>query len=419
LVNLYSTLYEMSRIKIKNFGPIKDGCQENDGWIDIRKVTVFIGNQGSGKSTVAKLISTFTWIEKALVRGDYDEKWFVRKNKLKNQFLTYHRLENYLTKATEIEYKGLAYNISYRNESLVVEEIHEKEYPLPQIMYVPAERNFIAYVKSPKELKLSSDSLNEFLTEYDYAKDEIKGVIKLPINKTDVEYDRLNNVLNIKGDDYKIRLTEASSGFQSLVPLYLVSRYLANSVKKQSENKDQMSNDERSRFRKTAADIYSNPNLTDEQKRLTISALSSRFNKIAFVNVVEEPEQNLFPESQWQMLESLLTFNNMNSGNKLVITSHSPYIINYLGIVIQGNYLKNLILRSDQDHLLSKLNEIVSLESITSSDEIAIYQLDENIGSIKKLPDFEGIPSDRNYLNQTLKDGNIMFDKLLEIEEEL
>lgn len=57
----------MSRIKIKNFGPIINGNQTNDGWIDIKKVTLFIGNQGSGKSTVAKLISTFMWLEKALI----------------------------------------------------------------------------------------------------------------------------------------------------------------------------------------------------------------------------------------------------------------------------------------------------------------------------------------------------------------
>ena len=62
----------MSKIKIKNFGPVKAGLS-NDEWLDINKVTVFIGNQGSGKSTVAKVISTFTWIEKALVRGDYDK----------------------------------------------------------------------------------------------------------------------------------------------------------------------------------------------------------------------------------------------------------------------------------------------------------------------------------------------------------
>ena len=287
----------MSRIKIKNFGPIKEGYQDNDGWIDVKKVTVFVGNQGSGKSTVAKLISTFTWIEKALVRGDYDMKWFERKNKLKNQYLNYHRLENYLRTNgfdnTVIDYHGDAYSIRYENGSLIIQEISGIAYPLPQIMYVPAERNFITYVKTPKELKLSSESLKEFLTEFDNAKDEMKGLVKLPINNVDVEYDKLNDTLNLKGQDFKIKLTEASSGFQSLVPLYLVSRYLANSVKKQSEvNKEPMSSDELKRFKKGVEEIWSNDSLTNEQKRVALSVLSSKFNKTAFVNIVEEPEQN-------------------------------------------------------------------------------------------------------------------------------
>lgn len=118
----------MSRIRIRNFGPIKDGCMTNNGWVDIQKVTVFIGNQGSGKSTVAKLISTFTWIEKALVRGDYNKKWFERKNKLKNQYLNYHRLENYFNGIdnTLIEYEGDAYSIVYENGSLIINEMHNK-----------------------------------------------------------------------------------------------------------------------------------------------------------------------------------------------------------------------------------------------------------------------------------------------------
>ena len=52
----------MSRIKIKDFGPISEGFVENDGWMDINKVTVFIGDQGSGKSTASKLISVFSYI---------------------------------------------------------------------------------------------------------------------------------------------------------------------------------------------------------------------------------------------------------------------------------------------------------------------------------------------------------------------
>lgn len=413
----------MSKIKIKNFGPIKEGFQDNNGWLDVKKVTVFIGNQGSGKSTVAKLISTFTWIEKALIRGDYDVKWFSKNNKLKNQYLNYHRLENYLLidgplfDETLIDYQGDAYRIIYEKGVLSISEVKKGNYSLPQIMYVPAERNFIANVKTPKELRLTSDSLKEFLTEFDKAKNEMKGLMRLPINDVDIEYDKLNDVLNIKGVDYKLKLTEASSGFQSLVPLYLVSWFLANSVKRQSEiTKEPMSSDELERFRKGVADIWSNESFTDEQRRIALSVLSSKFNKTAFINIVEEPEQNLFPTSQWEMLKSLLEFNNMNNGNKLIMTTHSPYIINYLSVAIQADYLKN---RIKTDDLLTKLNKIVPVNSTIQPADVAVYQFDEKSGLISKLPDYEGIPSDKNYLNKSLADGNQLFDSLLEIEEEL
>lgn len=415
----------MSRIRIKNFGPILVGNSSNNGWIDIKKVTVFIGNQGSGKSTVAKLISTFTWIEKALVRGDYNKKWFERKNKVKNQYLNYHRLENYFKTngidQTEIEYEGEAYSIAYKNGSLTIKEMHDKEYPLPQIMYVPAERNFITYVKTPKELKLSSESLKEFLTEFDNAKNEMKGLENLPINNLNVEYDKLNDTLNIKGENYKVKLAEASSGFQSLVPLYLVSNYLANSVKKQSETlKETMSSDEMQRFKKGVADILNNNNLTDEQKRVALSVLSSKFNKTSFINIVEEPEQNLFPTSQWQILQSLLKCNAMNKGNKLILTTHSPYIINYLSVAIQAEYLENKIKKSgNKDVLLPKLYSLIPKTALISSNNVAIYQLDEKNGSITKLEMIEGIPSDKNYLNESLAEGNLLFDSLLEIEQDL
>lgn len=411
----------MSRIKIKNFGPIK----ATDGWVEIKKVTVFIGNQGSGKSTVAKLISTFAWMEKALVRGDYDKKWFERKNRLKNTFLKYHRLENYLKTTGNaksiIEYDGDAYSIKYENDFLTIIQKQGISYPLPQIMYVPAERNFIAYVKTPKELKMSSDSLQEFLAEFENAKEEIKGPLKLPINHVELEYDRLNDTLNLRGSDYKTKLTEASSGFQSLVPLFIVSDYLAKSIKKESENsKESMSNEEMQRFRKGVEDIWNNNTFTDEQRRIALSALSSKFNKTAFINIVEEPEQNLFPFSQWQMLQCLLQFNNMNVGNKLIVTTHSPYIINYLNISIQADELKKKIKEMKKDgNLLPKLIEIVPINSLVAANDVVVYELSELDGRIKELSAPDGIPSDKNYLNNVLREGNYMFDSLLAIEEEI
>ena len=170
----------MIRLRIKNFGPIGPGLSDNEGWIDFKRVTVFIGNQGAGKSTLAKLFSTFSWIEKALVRGDYEKKWFERKGKLKSQFLSYHRLENYLEtsgrEGAEIEYEGEACKILYAAGQLSITETGHQGYALPQVMYVPAERNFISYVRNPRELKLSSDSLKEFLTAFDEAKDSLRVV---------------------------------------------------------------------------------------------------------------------------------------------------------------------------------------------------------------------------------------------------
>lgn len=411
----------MIRLRLKNFGPIGPGLSDNDGWIDFKRVTVFIGNQGSGKSTVAKLFSTFSWIEKALVRGDYPKKWFERKGKLKSQFLSYHRLEHYLETNgradAEIAYEGDACTIHYAG-GLSVTESGYQSYALPQVMYVPAERNFISYVRNPKELKLSSESLKEFLVEFDQAKETLRDALKLPINDSEIEYDKLNDILNLKGPGYKLRLTDASSGFQSFVPVYLVSQYLANAVNTQRQNSQEpMSADELDRFKKWVETIFSNDALSEEQRRAALSVLSARFNKTAFINIVEEPEQNLFPSSQWDMLKSLLAFNSQGPHNRLVLTTHSPYIVNYLSLAIQGKHLQQRLIECKRDDLLPALYEIVPEAALLLADDVAIYQCNERDGSITRLPCFEGIPSDHNLLNDWLRTGNELFDRLLELEE--
>jgi predicted ATPase len=413
----------MSQLRIKNFGPIRQGLDANDGWLDFKRVTVLIGNQGSGKSTLAKMFSTFSWMEKALVRGDYDKKWFERKGRLKNQLLSYHRLEHYLhteaTNETELAYEGDAFAISYSKGQLAISERRVRKYQLPQVMYVPAERNFIAYVRHPRELKLSSEALKEFLTEFDKAKTSMSGTLKLPINNTEIEYDKLNDILNIKGLEHKLRLTDASSGFQSLVPLYLVSQYLSKAVQSRSKEQQPMSAEELARFKAWAENIFWDETLTEEQQRAAISTLSARFNKTAFLNVVEEPEQKLFPSSQWEMLKSLLECNAHGQHNRLVLTTHSPYIVSYLSLSVQAHRLRQKLQVFGRADLLSKLAEIVPVHAMIAPEDLAIYQSDEVAGTVSPLATFGGLPSDNNMLNSFLRHGNEIFDQLLALEEEI
>ncbi len=412
----------MSRIRINNFGPIKDNGSD-DTWIDLLKVTLFIGEQGSGKSTAAKLASTFTWMEKTLVRGDYDVKWFVQRNRFRKQLLAFHRLENYLKKGdadtAEIEYDGEAYHMHYRAGTLVIEENTGSNYQLPQIMYVPAERNFISYVRSPKVLKMAADSLKEFLAEYQNACSELGASAQLPIHDLTVEYDRLNDVVNLRGRGHRVKLSEASSGYQSLVPLVLVSKYLATFVKEQGESKqEQMSSEELERFKKTVRLITRTRNLTDELRRAALGALFSKFTKAAFVNIVEEPEQNLYPESQWHILLHLLELNNLSAGNTLLMTTHSPYILHFLSLAIQGKHLEQRISGSSRSaDALKKLDAIVPRKSLIDGKDVRVYQFSA-AGEISLLENYEGIPSDANMLNEKLRWGNDRFDALLEIEQE-
>jgi predicted ATPase len=431
----------MSRIKIKNFGPIKEGMGEE--WIEIKKVSVFIGNQGSGKSTIAKIISTLIWIEKALVRGDFSEFELTESggNTFKDKF-EYQNIYYYFKNNTYIEYEGKAYSIIYNNFEVKVAKSSENGYFFPKIMYVPDTRNLGSAVDNPATLKQLPAPLSDFLYEFEKAKLELTiafdpnngartTLIPLGINNVSFMHLERTNESFIIGetansgnleDHYKIKLSQASSGFQSFVPLYLVSMLLSLLIKKKTDDTSikKISIDEQRRIKKETEAILSNPNLSDEVRKASLEILSSKTQYLRFVNIIEEPEQNLFPSSQWELLKKLLEFNNMSIGNELIITTHSPYLVNYLSIAIQADYLKEKIIEnSNSFELNNKLEKIISNKSTVAGLDVAIYQLDEQSGTIKLLPNNEGIPSDNNYLNQSLRHGNEMFDNLLEIEQEL
>ena len=93
----------MRKLVIRNIGPIKsvDIC--------LNKVNAFIGPQGSGKSTIAKIISFCSWLEKAneATHRTAGEGMIKRLG-------SFHHMEEYFSDKSVILYEGdnvvFAYN---------------------------------------------------------------------------------------------------------------------------------------------------------------------------------------------------------------------------------------------------------------------------------------------------------------------
>jgi predicted ATPase len=411
----------MSQIKVKNFGPIKSGFAENNGFIDIRKITVFIGNQGTGKSSIAKLISTFSWLEKQLYREDLEINNVTSNKRFLNTCFKYQNLKNYFLPETEIEYRGNAYIFNYVNGKLNgLRNNNSQKYILPKIMYVPAERNFFSVVKGAEKLKRLPPSLSTFFEELERSQQELSESLTLPVGDIKLEFDQKSNTLNIIGSDYKLNISESSSGFQSFIPLFLVSRNIALSI---GQNKDssqnELSGEQKQRLKIEIERILSNDNLSEELKKAALEVLSSKYKNECFLNIVEEIEQNLFPKSQKDVLYKLLEFANLTEGNTLILATHSPYIINYLTLAIKGYQVLQKILDLPNSNLLKEqLENIVPQVSCVSDEDSIVYELTET-GEIIKLSTYEGLPTDENYLNSFLAETNNLFDNLLEIEEQI
>ena len=396
----------MSRIKIKNFGPIKEGFNENGGWMDINKVTVLIGDQGSGKSTVAKLVSIFSWIEKDLFRSDGSTRRFRKQERIFKKYLEYHRINSYLKPETEIEYEGEAYYMTYKyGHNLEIQKTNERAYLLPKITYYPAERNFVSSVKKSKgslNLKLWSHSLQEFKETFQEAKENFKEKesLPLPINNVELEYNKLNDILYVKGSDYRIQLSDSASGFQSFVPLYVVAHYITTLLK----NEQEMDEQQRETFKRESAKILKDKTYTEEQKRILLSNLAAQFNIKRILNIVEEPEQNLFPTSQQKMLYSLLEFNNTTKDNKLLITTHSPYML---------TALNNSILAEEVFEKTGKEIDLYKKDHRISFEDVAAYKCED--GNVFSIIDEETRLINADAIDSCSTEINSDFDELLDL----
>ena len=398
----------MRTIHIKDFGPIKD-----TGLIEVRPVTVFCGNQGTGKSTVAKLISMMSWIEKALVRKDVTIE-DVRSSFVEN-YCSYHYLEHYFNPDSFIEFRGDVLHLVYKKNTVKIELKDFSGYQMPQIMYVPAERNLMVAIENAERIGSLPPALVTMMEVYRKALTKLRADLKLPVNGFAVHYDKKSKTTWLTDGSFQIQVHEAASGLQSVIPLMMVTKFLMHQIEKGTTR--DLSAEEREHLQKEIAGIIEDKSIDENVRKAILNTINSRFKNDCFLNIVEEPEQNLFPTTQRQVIYELLDTLHRREGNVLIMTTHSPYVLNDLTLAVKAGDIKNKA--GKKKTALKRLSEIVALGSCLAEGELAVYQINDTDGVVTPLPLYEGIPDDNNFLNNSLEDSNLLFDQLMELEDEL
>ena len=164
-------------------------------------------------------------------------------------------------------------------------------------------------------------------------------------------------------------------------------------------------------IQKRIAAILADNTIDENMRRLLIEQQSALLKYGKFVNIVEEPEQNLFPVSQRNILFDLFSAYKSIAGSQLILTTHSPYLIDYTTLSVKAASITPKTTAAQK-----RLDMIVPPNSRVAGSDVCIYQIDG--GRISELEKYDDMPSDDNMLNRELNDTNELFAQLLELEDE-
>jgi len=316
------------RLVIKNFGPIESVK------LELGTVNVLIGDQSTGKSTVAKVLSVI----KNVVRssnidltvngktGTYEQKmkWF------DNEFhkdLEDFGIINYLKTDSYIEFNSSKNFFKYENQKILanVTDNEKRDKDSFVISYIPA------YRESSNLLSFSLAAIahaKAYLPPlfYSFTQELTNAKLAQPLHDyTDilnVQYKHINgNERIVMSNGKEITFEEASSAINSLIPLLLV-------------------------FDKAV-----------ESNHPTRHRVSHHLN-CPYI-IIEEPELNCFPTTQKKLMDHFIskikyqTNEGFDYYNNLIITTHSPYILTSLNNLIYA-YKIGQIHNEEADKIIEK-----------------------------------------------------------------
>lgn len=414
----------MAHLIIKEVGPIREVE------FDINRINVFIGPQSSGKSTITKIMSFCLWIEKTVcLFREYSDKAAQFRRLLEE----YHNMQGYISEKSYIRYTSRYVEIRYEGGHAFVlpvdKEVDALAYRRSKIIYIPAERNLVSLPKWTT-FKLPANNLQDFTSDWGFMREFFSKDFLLPVTPLGIYYyyDKTNRTdyVTVKDSDKAIALTSAASGVQSSLPLYLLHKAYCQYRKELNQGS---SFEDAATLDKVYSYLHhpatrSYPSAmpesdyfeykgrhcivergTGEHARQTLD----NYTEIQSVqSLIEEPEQNLFPQTQ-QALTYELVADTTGSDNRLTITTHSPYVLFALNNCMMGYLVKKNIPEEEW-------SQFPSYRSWINPEQVSIYEMLDN-GTIKRLQDEDGILED-NYLNRAYKENSREYLSLLNYYED-
>lgn len=346
-------------IIIKNFGPLKE--VEID---DIKPLTVFIGKSAGGKSIIMKVIVLMRYIYKMVNIRSYLKNAKITRSPFKLRFnsLLHDGLKGMITAQTEIYYtveiNGNKYTLKYTNRGLQSDiNIPDKDLIFFKEAYVSGMRSLIP-IWASKAVSVKGENLGFFFHEtfndFNDATDVIKEQkleylnLKMKVRKSG-NRPKLFTIESLQNDAVPIELRYASSGIQTSAPLVAIVHYFAQE------------------FSFKDAFLRSVLNYLYKQDLLTKFTPGINRNKLGkYVHIhIEEVELSLAPEDQRAFMSNLVeeVFHKNKKDRKLglMVSTHSPYIVNHLNVLLRAGYFEKA--RENYPFL--------------EKDDIAVYRVNE------------------------------------------
>lgn len=365
------------KLVIKNFGPIKDVE------LELGRFNVLIGEQATGKSTVAKLLIA---IQNTAFRDLFDipEDISNRETQLFFGHANLVGIENYFSNNTEISYSNHLFSFNYKNQTANIEKQREftiQEKTFYDFNYIPAERILIPTIAdSLFALIETQTSLPKLFLRFG------DKFIKARKNKKTFDYKNIigitythkeNKDIIILPNGKEVPILESSSGFQACVTLLTVFDSIVS--------------------------YYSTAN----------SSYQSVLKTVTKFLVIEEPELNCFPKTQYKLIKYLIEnitkwdIDEIQYKNQLLLTTHSPYILTSLNNLMYAYKI-------GQTHK-EEANKIIEEKYWVNPDDVSAYQLLSD-GTCKNILDRDESLIEADKIDEVSRTINKEFDELMNIE---